>query len=243
MNRFGKPKVQIVVARYNEDVEWLNEFPNVVIYNKGDPLDAMSSLIPIALNLNITFEELIKLIWKNTNTEIDEISCSNASSELETRWIPLPNVGREGHTYYKHIYDNYDTLDDYTIFLQGYPFDHSPNILEDLRKYTKAETLDIEFQYLSVKMVEYTMGVGDLVHYPGLPLAYMYERLFNECRDDLNVVFGGGAQFIVSKERIHARSREFYLTIVKLLEYHVSPIEGHIIERFHPIIFGVEKSI
>jgi len=29
----------------------------------------------------------------------------------------LDNVGREGHTYYKYICDNYDNLTDYTIFL------------------------------------------------------------------------------------------------------------------------------
>jgi hypothetical protein len=44
--------------------------------------------------------------------------------------ILLNNVGREGHTYYKHIYDNYDNLDDYIIFLQGNPFDHSPDIIK-----------------------------------------------------------------------------------------------------------------
>ena len=49
--------------------------------------------------------------------------------------ILLNNVGREGHTYYKHIYDNYDNLTDYTIFLQGNPFDHSPNIISNLNKY------------------------------------------------------------------------------------------------------------
>jgi hypothetical protein len=30
--------------------------------------------------------------------------------------ILLNNVGREGHTYYKHIYDNYDNLTDYIFF-------------------------------------------------------------------------------------------------------------------------------
>ena len=47
----------------------------------------------------------------------------------------LNNVGREGHTYYKYICDNYYNLEDYTIFLQGQPFDHSPNIISNLNKY------------------------------------------------------------------------------------------------------------
>ncbi|MBH73934.1 MAG: hypothetical protein CMM57_09815 [Rhodospirillaceae bacterium] len=46
--------------------------------------------------------------------------------------MPLNNVGREGHTYYKYICDNYEKLPEYTFFLQGYPFDHSGNIICDL---------------------------------------------------------------------------------------------------------------
>jgi len=31
--------MMIVVARYNEDVEWTRQFPNVIIINKGQPLN------------------------------------------------------------------------------------------------------------------------------------------------------------------------------------------------------------
>ena len=30
--------------------------------------------------------------------------------------IEIKNVGRESHTYFKYIYDNYNNLDEYTIF-------------------------------------------------------------------------------------------------------------------------------
>jgi len=46
--------------------------------------------------------------------------------------INLPNVGREGHTFYTHIVLNYDNLDDMTIFLQGNPFEHTKNIIAKL---------------------------------------------------------------------------------------------------------------
>lgn len=189
--------VTIVVARYNENIEWTKSFPNVIIYNKGNDID-------------------------------DEYSV-----------IKLNNVGREGHTYYKHIYDNYDNLDDYTIFLQGDPFDHSSNLIDTLWKYINNKELNIDFEYISNKlMISYNVAVGDWYHYPGLPLYHVYEYLFDEETYDKNVVFGGGAQFIVSKKQILARPREFYLKIVELLEYDINPIEGHIIERFHPIIFN-----
>ena len=38
--------------------------------------------------------------------------------------IKLPNVGRECHTFLYHIVQNYDNLDDITVFLQGNPFEH-----------------------------------------------------------------------------------------------------------------------
>jgi len=65
----------IVVARYNEDLEWTKQFLNVIIYNKGTQLHSND------------FNQIL-----------------------------LNNVGREGHTYYKHIYDNYDNLAEYTFF-------------------------------------------------------------------------------------------------------------------------------
>jgi hypothetical protein len=49
---------------------------------------------------------------------------------------------------------------------------------------------------------------------------------------------GSGAQFIVSREQILKRPREFYEKIVKLLEYDINPIEGFVIERLHCIIFS-----
>jgi len=50
--------------------------------------------------------------------------------------------------------------------------------------------------------------------------------------------FGAGAQFIVSKNQILKRPKEFYLKIIKLLEYSKNPIEGYVIERFHQFIFN-----
>ena len=44
--------------------------------------------------------------------------------------IELENIGRESHTYLYHIIKHYEMLKNKTIFLQGDPFYHSPQILE-----------------------------------------------------------------------------------------------------------------
>ena len=43
-----------------------------------------------------------------------------------------PNKGRCVHTFFNHIYSNYDNLSDYTFFVQDYPFDHWGNLLHIL---------------------------------------------------------------------------------------------------------------
>ena len=48
--------------------------------------------------------------------------------------IQLPNIGRESHTYLTHIINNYDKLSDMTIFCQGDPFFHSPEIIKLIEK-------------------------------------------------------------------------------------------------------------
>ena len=43
-----------------------------------------------------------------------------------------PNKGRCVHTFFNHIYLNYDNLSDYTFFAQDFPFDHWGNLLHIL---------------------------------------------------------------------------------------------------------------
>jgi len=152
--------------------------------------------------------------------------------------IFLNNVGREGHTYYKHICDNYYTLDDYTIFLQGNPFDHSPSIISNLHKYLdriKHEPLDFEF--LSEHIVDSTFNLERGKYWQCAHIHTNWERVFGVAVNDHECIFGAGAQFIVSKERIHRHPKSFYENIVKMLEYTVDPLEGYDIERFHKYIF------
>lgn len=184
--------MKIIVARYNENIEWVKQFPNVIVYNKGQTL----------------------------NKEYNEID--------------MPNIGREGHTYYKYMYDNYDNLDDYTIFLQGNPFDHSPNIIHNIWKCLTSPDLNIDFEYL-VKQVEFTNLSGCKWH-AGLPFIPVYEKLFGEKKEKMPLLWGSGAQFIVSKKSIHSRPKDFYMKIIKMLEYTKDPIEGYVIERIHKLI-------
>lgn len=148
---------------------------------------------------------------------------------------PLKNVGREGHTFYTYIVDHYDKLDDYTIFLQGNPFDHLPNILEILNNY-KYDKPILDFQLLSRYHVK--CNITGCKFHPNLPLKNVYEYLYGSKIDNLPFTFGTGGQFIVSKEKILKNPKSFYEKIIKLLDYDINPIEGFVIERFHPLFFN-----
>jgi hypothetical protein len=185
----------IIVARYNENVEWTKQFPNVIIYNKGEKLD-------------------------------------NGYNE-----ILLNNVGREGHTYYKHICDNYDKLADFTIFLQGNPFDHSPNIISNLNKYINANDLRIDFEFLSQYIHYSSLDSERDMHWQCKNIHNTWKRVFNVNSCNQKCIFGAGAQFIVSKNKILKNKKEFYENIVNILEYAIDPLEGYDIERFHRYIF------
>ena len=185
----------IVVSRYNENVEWTKEFSNVLIYNKGEPLES-------------GYNELF-----------------------------LENVGREGHTYYHYICEHYDNLPEYVIFLQGNPFDHSPNIIQNIHKHMN--TPDIEFEFLSESILP--CNLSGCMYDIYMVLTDVYEQVFGIKKTEMPFMFGQGAQFIVSKKRILQRPKEFYANIVKLLGYTNCPTEGFVVERFHGLIFSDES--
>ena len=172
----------IVVARYNEDVEWTKQFPNVIIYNKGDFLEGYPNVIQ-----------------------------------------NIPNVGREGHTYYKFICDHYNNLPEYIIFLQGRPFDHSPNIIENVNKLLHDPNLQLNFEFLS-----------ESIHYSNIHTTF--ERVFG-FPSNMMCEFGCGAQFIVNKQNIINKPIQFYENIMDMLGYTFDPKEGYDIELFHKYIF------
>ena len=150
--------------------------------------------------------------------------------------IRLDNVGREGHTYYHHIYENYKNLDDYIVFLQGNPFDHSPKIIEELKNIVNNKNLNIDFKLLAT--IIFRCNINEDKTHPDLPLKFVYMRIFNDIRTDVPYEFGAGGQFMVSKKNILKRSKWMYFNIIQMLKHDIDPIEGYVLERFHKLILG-----
>jgi hypothetical protein len=146
--------------------------------------------------------------------------------------VSLTNVGREGHTYLNHIIENYDRLDDYTCFLQGFPFDHTP-LLEQELKHFKGAPFTVLSQHVHAINLCYDPTDFSLHSL----LTATYEKVFGQAKGNHEFTFGAGAQFIVSRDTILSRPRAFYENIRRLLETCVNPPEGFALERFWTMIF------
>lgn len=201
----------VLIARYNEDIRWIR-WLNLESIDRVIIIDKGKGDI----RMHHTFSP-------------DKISCFTGA----------PNVGREGHTYYQFIVDNYSNLPDYVIFLQGNPFDHSPHIIDRINAFLQepAETR-ADFLYLSEEFERVDLdGLGHFTPVP-LPMRPVWEHIFQEASPaHKEWLFGAGAQFVVSKRAILSRSHKVYERIVQLLNRETDPVEGYCMERLHPIIF------
>ena len=218
---YTRTHIRIVVARYAEDVSWLNAIPRteVIIYDKGGP----------------------------GNTLLEYPSHA-------TR-VPLPNVGRESHTYLHHIITHYDKLADVTIFLPG-SCDVPGKMNKTLWTVNQAmRTSDSAFPQvfrgtdpIRVSMGAFTLedhqsthGVNALKNpdsglllSPDRPFATWYAK---KGLPDVKEFFYN-AIFAVSKRHIHRRSLSQYRTLMEGLDSHSSPEAGHYMERAWMAVFA-----
>jgi len=200
-----KKKFQIVVARYNENLDWLLPFKDIsIIYNKGN----------------------------------NDITLNRFNS------ITLPNFGRESHTYLYHIITNYDSLADKTIFFQGKINDHRILSMEEYfnnDEFTaKIDKLDINIFKRKIThenkwKVEYDTGnMRRSIYTPFEWLKNIVSLDFNE-NENIKIVWG--ANFAVNKNIILQKPKSFYEDLIRLLDFHVNPEEGHFFERSWYTIF------
>jgi hypothetical protein len=163
--------VNIVVAKYNENIEWTKKLNHkVTIYNKSD----------------VHIEGSIK----------------------------LKNVGREGETFLYHIVNNYNNLDDVTIFLQGNPFEHL-QLLVGWRANLTDEEIDIVINKINTEInnnCEFTTFYQVLYNVPNKTnnvntkqdCIDFYDESYN------NFTCSPGAQYIVPKKNILSRPLSFW---------------------------------
>ena len=178
-----------------------------------------------------------------------------------------PNTGRCVHTFFKHIYTNYDSLSDVTFFAQDYPFDHWEDIVDVINNNTMESRCQIQiggyygFHFNTIKIPSEKGGImwnlqktkhhgtGNVLmcHSNGYPqdsntdidVNTYWKILFDEPFPE-NVgmyEFIPGGHFCITKKHATIRSKKFYQKIVELLENNNSA--PWIIERLECYIFNL----
>lgn len=195
----------IVVSHFHEDLSWLANVPknwDIYVYNRADE--------------NTHACEPMAMVWDN-GVHLTGLAC-------------LKNIGREPYTFLKHIVNNYDVLDDLTVFVQGNPFDHYPELLRTLDSITPTEN---NFTWMGIGGHEsYNNGAP---HDCGKPVGVVSADLGLDIKA-WPIHFAPGGQFAVTRDRIHAHPKEFYEKAIRILEE--MPESPWCFERLWGVIFG-----
>ena len=183
--------VRLVIAKYKEDVTWINKIKEhkITIYDKSDT--------PIINS------------------------------------IKLPNIGRETHTFLHHIVENYDNLDDVTVFLQGNPFEHIQVIMgwqyfglpnapyppaltsEQLEK--MCDKINNEIKHTSDLASFYQVVYNDPYYTNGGNVNKHLSEILSENINNLSYSVSPGGQYIVPKKYILSRTKEVWKKALDLL--------------------------
>ncbi len=156
--------------------------------------------------------------------------------------ITLPNIGREAHTYLHHLTEKHHNLADITVFVQGHPFDHAPDLHKVLRSLAEGSFAVPDFHWLGF-LADTDDSRGRRLFVPWsknperheLPLDDFHQQIFGKAGPD-NYRFFVGAQFIVTRDTAHRRNRAFYDRARDLAASH--PLAPHCFERCWDRLFA-----
>lgn len=166
--------------------------------------------------------------------------------------IPLPNVGREAHTYLHHILSRYDSLAEWTIFCQGKPFDHAYDFKKTLRAFTDGswfansteQHTDPHFYWLG-HLIDTDDDQGHRLFRPwsknddgrGLDMRGFHRALFGTDGPNL-YTFVLGAQFAIHRNLLRQKTVSFYEQALRVST--TFPDAAHCYERSWDRVFGLE---
>jgi len=161
--------------------------------------------------------------------------------------ILLDNVGRDVHTFFKHIVDNYDNLSDFTYFVQDYPFDHVSNVVDLLNNEISLDDYSAykaDGCWFFNNTIQWPWGGGYVYkcdktghpHAQNLNIENIWKRLFNNPLPD-EILFVPGGHFCIKKEKAKKIPLEFYKKILDILEN--DDTSPWVIERLELYIFNI----
>lgn len=163
----------------------------------------------------------------------------------EEKIINLENWGREAETFLRYIVQNYKTLSEETVFVQGNPFDHFPNTLEFINSKDNNDNL--------ISLGNSTScDINGFPSYPNLPIELIIRAIIPNFGES-TITFTAGAQWIVNKKFILNKSESWWISLYELFTFYwfsgipsgfnKNPGEfvAHIMERLWGVIYHYEE--
>jgi hypothetical protein len=155
--------------------------------------------------------------------------------------IRLKNEGREAHTYLHHLAERYASLANVTVFVQGHPFDHAPDLHKQLKGYADCTDTVADFYWLGF-LADTDDPRGRRLFVPWsknperqeLQLDEFHRELFGEPGPEAYRFFVG-AQFAVTRATARRRPWEFYRKASALAVQF--PLAPHCFERCWDHVF------
>jgi hypothetical protein len=167
---------------------------------------------------------------------------SKNPDDSDANVIPLPNLGREGHTYLHHIVENYDRLADVTVFIQARIDDHLPGdpvkhvcrmkaeaLLGGCSKPLWALPANYDFRHPSY--------FGKELQPAECCLGEWFKNVLHCPFPSEHVLFYRNGLFAASRARIRGRPVQYYENIMRHL-LHEDPETGHFLERSWVYMLG-----
>lgn len=212
---------EIVVAKYREDISWLYTY----------------------YLHNTTLTQYIK------RCHVYDKGGETIPYYNVWRWEKIKNVGREAHTYLKHIIDNYNNLSEVTLFTQGNIKDHGA-CANDLYECVKnAQKNGFDQLVINVKPEMYSNW--GMMNHTGkwleekksgnmrlakLTFGEFYEAIMEHKHPDSIKIYYA-AIFAVRKDVIQKHPLSKYIQMIEFVDDHINPEEGHYFERLWNIFW------
>jgi hypothetical protein len=185
----------VLVSKINDDAEsykWVNQFPNVLIYNKSDVIiDESINSINIA-KIGYHNHSLYHYIYNNYDSLPDNLLFISLYDELyDANTYPNPNL----------IQKIWNYINDTNIVIDFESISFYKNII-DLNAVLNAE--DDANKELDILNIQNTFN-------------NCYLQLFGQFEESV-IEYGEGSNYFISKSAILSRSREFYKIILDFIE-------------------------
>ncbi|KAL8892181.1 MAG: hypothetical protein Q9192_005649 [Flavoplaca navasiana] len=177
-------------------------------------------------------------------------------------FTPLPNIGREGHTFLYHIVNHYENLAEVTLFVQGRIDDHVDVTVTEMKAkaLTTAPEQVTTYPFRELELFEHWEGIP-WEKYPcwkrwssmamqkmqETPLELFQKYISEDDRVPVAIGFAPGAIFAVNKKTIMRHSKAFYQRLLHKMFLgemaHVNPETGHYMERFWLGLFNPSEYV